>query len=776
MDPSLALETAPPPALESAEAQRLTERIFRVTGDFTRLDSERDQNFHVETGVHDFVLKISNPAEDSNSIDLQTEALLHAARTDPELPVPRVVPTTDGATRATVTGTDGRACMVRLLTYVPGRMVRSTDLDESSLCAYGACVAQVGQALRGLFHPAAGRVSLFDLKHLRLTRPMVKEIDDGRRRTLASQVFDLFEHDVLPTLPALRAQVIHNDMTLENVLFDDDGRVTGVVDFGDAVHTALVCDLSSALASLLLRRPDPVAAAAAVVNGYRARARLEAAEIEMIPDLLAARLAMSAAWAAWRVRRFPDNADYVHGMIDGVWPLLGWLAAVGKEEMASAFTERHGRSAHIGVQQQPTGDLLDRRKVFGSALEGLTYHRPLHPVRGDGVWMTEADGNRCLDAYNNVPHVGHCHPRVVAAVTEQTRLLNTNTRYLHEASIQLAERLTATTPGLDVCMLVNSGSEASDLAWQLATAYTGRRGALVTGDAYHGFTAADIDISPAERGSVVPPTHVETFPAPDDYRGRHRRDDPGWADRYLLDAEAAIAALDARGISLAACFADTLFTSDGILVPPPTYVRELVRRVHEAGALFVADEVQGGFGRVGTHLWSFQTAAIEPDIVVLGKPMGNGYPVGAVLTRSEIVDRFARDRSFFSTFGGNPVAAAASLAVLDVLEEEGLQAHAAQVGNYVHAQVELLADRHEVIGDIRSRGLLLGIDLVTDRRSREPASGTTRAVLDRMRERGVLVGSTGPHGNVLKIRPPLVFSHEHADILINTLDTALCET
>lgn len=776
MDPTALMPgTVPPLPLQTAEAKRLADQIFRVTGTVSRLDSDRDQNFRIDTERASFVLKISHPAEDTACVDLQTEALRHAVKTDPNLPVPRIVPTVDGTTRATVTGTDKRACAVRLFTLLPGRMVQPTELDETALHAYGATVAQMGQALRGFFHPAAGRDLFFDLKHLHLASPMVGNIDDRRRRNVATQVFEHLERDVLPQLPALRGQVIHNDMTLENVLFDDAGKISGIVDFGDTVHTALICDLSSALASLLPRRTDAATATAAVLDGYRTRTPLEAAEIGLLPDLLAGRLAMSAAWAAWRIRHVPDDNGYVSAMVDGVWPLLEWLTSGGREEMAHTLVGG-SRSGHPTGPRQPTDQLAGRRKVFGSALEGLTYHRPLHPARAKGVWMVDADGSRCLDAYNNVPHVGHCHPRVVAAVTEQTRLLNTNTRYLHEAPIELAERLTATTPGLDVCMLVNSGSEASDLAWQLATAYTNRRGALITTDAYHGFTAAVTDLSPAERGPVELPHHVASFPAPDGYRGRHRHEEPEWATRYALDISATIAALEARDAPPAACFVDTLFTSDGILLPPATYLQELLGHVHEAGALFVADEVQGGFGRTGTHMWSFQAAGIEPDMVVLGKPMANGYPAGAVLTRSDIVDRFAHNRSFFSTFGGNPVASAAALAVLDVLEEENLHTHATQMGDYMRERLERLAEHHPTIGDIRGRGLIVGVDLVTHRKSREPARATARAVLDRMRERGVLVGSTGRHGNVLKIRPPMVFSREHADLLIDTLDSVLRET
>ncbi len=381
-------------------------------------------------------------------------------------------------------------------------------------------------------------------------------------------------------------------------------------------------------------------------------------------------------------------------------------------------------------------------------------------------------GRRYLDCYNNVPVVGHGHPRVVRAVAEQQRLLATHSRYLHEAIVELAERLQATLPpALDAVIVVNSGSEANDLAWRIARAATGHAGALVTDYAYHGLTEATHALSPEEWAAGERPAHVATVPAPDGYRGAYRRDQAGWAERYAAHVDEAVAGLGERG--LAAMFADPAFTADGILAPPPGYLREAARRVRAHGGLLIADEVQAGHGRCGSHLWSFQPSGIEPDMVVMGKPMGNGFPVAALVVRSDVLAAVPAETELFSTFGGNPVACAAALAVLAVIEDEGLTQNAAEMGGYLREGLLALQRRHPVIGDVRGEGLLLGVELVEDPETRAPAAGRADQVTEAMRDRGILLGTTGPAGNVLKIRPPLVFRRDHADLLLETLDDVL---
>jgi 4-aminobutyrate aminotransferase-like enzyme len=417
-------------------------------------------------------------------------------------------------------------------------------------------------------------------------------------------------------------------------------------------------------------------------------------------------------------------------------------------------------------------DLLTRRqRALGSAYR-LFYEKPVHLVRGDGVWLYDADGRKYLDMYNNVPHVGHCHERVVRAVCEQAGKLNTHTRYLHENIVNLAERLTAKCPAdLDTAMFCCTGSEANELALRIARRCTGGTGIIVTDFAYHGNTQAIWEISTDSIPADEVPAHVETVPAPDTYRGAHRGDDAG--QLYAAQVADAIAALEQRGIKLAAFVVDTIVSSSGVVSPPPGYLSRVAEIVRDAGGLFVADEVQPGFGRTGHHFWGFEADGLVPDIVTMGKPMGNGHPLSAVITRAELVDDFSRHGRYFNTFGGNPVSCAAGLAVLDVIEEENLQQNALAVGQHLVDGLWKLAEVHESIGDVRGSGLFLAVELVTSSEERVPATALTREVVNGLRDNGVLTGSIGPDDNILKLRSPLVLSKDDADYFLNMLDEVL---
>jgi len=419
-------------------------------------------------------------------------------------------------------------------------------------------------------------------------------------------------------------------------------------------------------------------------------------------------------------------------------------------------------------------ELIGRRKRLLGPDLSLSYRKPLHLIRGEGVWLYDADGNTYLDAYNNVAHVGHCHPEVVAAITHQAALLNTNTRYLHDTVIDLSEHLTSKLPaGLDVCFFVNSGSEANDIAWQMAKSATGNTAGLVLEQAYHGVSEATFAMSVSEYDPAKRPAHIETLESPDSYRGRLRGNGPEVSSVYAKSCDHALAALAQRGHQPAALIIDSGTSSSGILDLPRGYLPSIAQKVQAAGGLYIADEVQVGIGRLGSHFWGFEALGAQPDIVTIGKPIGNGHPIGIVVTSREILAQFNASVPFFSTFGGNPVSAAAGLQVLRIVSQQNLQQKAAQTSAYLKRAIENLAERETLIGDVRGSGLLIGIDLVLDRETREPASAIANQVYNHMRDNGVLVGTAGPHGNVLKIRPPMTFAKEHADRLISVLTDAL---
>jgi 4-aminobutyrate aminotransferase-like enzyme/Ser/Thr protein kinase RdoA (MazF antagonist) len=720
-----------PPRFSLDDAARIAEDRFGVQGKASALGSERDQAFLLDGGV----LKISNPSEDEAVLDLEEAAIAHVAALDPELPVARPL-----APRATVDGHQ-----VRMFERRYGHN-GGPELDDSAVWEIAAMHARLCLALRSFFHPAAGRELLWDVHHAPRLRPLLDEIADPSRRALVARVLDRFEERVLPKWNRLRGQVVHGDFNLDNLLLDEDDRLSGILDFGDCCHTALAADVAVALASFLRGRPaeDVFRVGRIALDGFASRLPLELHEVELMGDLVAARLAAIVSISAWRSRRYPDNAAYIEAWDDDSWNLLELLDGLDSDEVARALGAPRGSA--------PSSELARRRdEALGGLLTPLTYARPVHVARAAGVWLHEPDGRRLLDAYNNVPVVGHCHPRVTEAIVRQTRLGATNARYLADPLVELAERLLATFPtnaAFDTVLLVNSGSEANDLAWRLATDATGRGGALVTETAYHGVTAATTWLSPEDWPAARAPGHVARIP-------------PLGSGADLGGAlDAALEQLDG---GLAATFLDGSLMSDGIYVPETGELQLLVERTHAAGGLYVADEVQAGHGRLGPGLWSFARHGIAPDVVTLGKPMGNGYPVAAVVTRRELAERFPYAGRTFSTFGGNPVAAAAALAVLDVLEDERLPERAVGVGDRLRTAVDGL--RKTDVVEVRGDGLVAGVEL--------SSADLAERISDELRDAGVLIGLTGKAENVLKIRPPLAFKDEHADLVVAALDRTL---
>jgi 4-aminobutyrate aminotransferase-like enzyme len=418
--------------------------------------------------------------------------------------------------------------------------------------------------------------------------------------------------------------------------------------------------------------------------------------------------------------------------------------------------------------------LLQRRhQVMGDA-SPLFYDEPLELVKGEGVWLIDAAGKRYLDCYNNVPCVGHCHPKVVAAMAEQAATLNIHTRYLNERVVRYAESLTATfAEPLDSLMFTCTGSEANELALRMARFATGNTGVIVSDYNYHGNTTSLAAVTTALPSSEPFSTHARAVPIPCLYHADGTPEQV--ADRYVAKVAEAIAELQAAGVGLAAMLIDTLFANEGIPRLPAGYLERVAKLVREAGGLLITDEVQSGFARTGDHMWGHQSHPLVPDIVTLGKPMGNGFPLAGVVTNRKRVETFGRSNMYFNTFGGSPVAAAVGQAVLDVIAEEDLQGNARRQGAKLSAELHRLAERHSIIGDVRGQGLFFAVELVRDRTSREPAGLEARRIVNSMCQRGVLISKIGGDDNILKIRPPLVFEAEHGEHFIATLDQVLSE-
>lgn len=416
--------------------------------------------------------------------------------------------------------------------------------------------------------------------------------------------------------------------------------------------------------------------------------------------------------------------------------------------------------------------MMARRERLLGPNNPVFYDDPVHFVRGEGVWLYDADGKRYLDAYNNVPHVGHRHPHVVEAIARQASLLNTHTRYLHDGVLDYADRLLGTFHhSLSTVLFTCTGSEANDVALRMARAVTGNRGVIVTDWTYHGNTTAVMELAtmlPREDGFS---THIRTIPAPDSYHLEPgERDESDMAARVLQHLDAAISSLEAAGHGLSAILLCPIFANEGFPKLPAGFLDRIAKRVHEAGGVVIADEVQPGFGRTGAAMWGHQYSGFLPDILTMGKPMGNGHPIGGVVTTPEIMHVFRTKNMYFNTFGANPVSCAAGMAVLDVLEFENLLANAADVGAYAKDKLQALTRKYDFLGDVRGAGLFFGVEFIEPGPKLKAQPKLAKVAMNRMRENGVIMGLIGRYDNLFKIRPPMPFSRANADHLFEVMD------
>jgi 4-aminobutyrate aminotransferase-like enzyme/Ser/Thr protein kinase RdoA (MazF antagonist) len=763
---------SPLPSFTEDQVLSFANQRYGVTGKLSPMDSERDQNFHIRPGTgHPYIIKIANSAENTAVIDLQIKALKHIALVDPALPVPEVLLSRKGQAIEQIQAEDGRYHDVRILTYLPGAFPKDDPTDIRLNRPMGAYLGRLARALRGFFHPHANYELLWDLKHTPKLRQFLPLITNPDERELAVYFLDRFDLKVKLQIPKLRAQIVHNDLSPDNILVaeNDPGRIVGIIDFGDMTHTCLVIDLATTIAPMLRGQHDPLETAAEIIAGYHEIIPLEGQELRVLYDLIAARLTMLNVIAIWRETIHPYNRAYITGGVEETWQILEAWRALNPDDVIKKFFRTCSlweKDAMKAVQTKSVETLhshLSRRNRLLGPCAYLSYRHPLHIVRGESVWLYDVDGARYLDAYNNVPHVGHSHPHVVNAITKQAHKLNTNTRYMHGLILELAEQITNKMPEpLSVCMFMNSGSEANELAWQMSRLASGNQGALITRFSYHGNSSATTQFSTETIPQSKLPSHIQTlFPPLSDLE--FRQPDSGFSD--------AVKAIHKNGHQPAMLILDSAFVSDGIYSSPPGYLKMLFYKTRADGGLCVADEVQGGFGRLGEHFWGFQFDDVVPDIVSLGKPIGNGHPLAAVITRPEVAEILASERGYFSTFGGNPVSCAAGLAVFEVIEAEGLQRNALEVGQYLKKRLIGLQKDYPMMSAVHGSGLLLGVDMIKPEGTPDPELADE--IMNDMRQDGVLIGTTGKDSATLKIRPPLVFQQEHADILLKSLRRAL---
>jgi 4-aminobutyrate aminotransferase-like enzyme/Ser/Thr protein kinase RdoA (MazF antagonist) len=765
----LALRTSPP-SFGIAEGERIARDFYGLAGSLHALPGERDCNFRLTcVDAREFVLKILDGASDAESTDCLVRVLDHLAEQDPALPVPRILPTLQGKAigRFARDGIDYASCLV---SFLPGRLLGDSSPSDALLYHVGGTLARLDHALQGFFHPSLTRRLAWDVRRLPELVQHSQYIESPALRASVERVSETFRN-CLPRLRGLRSQAIHGDCHAANLLVDGHAQaVCGILDFGDMIHAPLIFEPAVAMSELLTEAGAPLTPIASVLRGFAQGQSLQSDEVELLFDIVTARHAVTLLVHAWRAQHDLAGARLLEGAAAHSERSLPLLLSSGRQALTDAWHEAAGTSgASVGTGIAPRVELARRHRLMGAGAE-LFYEQPLHLVRGSGVWLYDSQGQAYLDVYNNVAHVGHAHPTVVAAIQKQVATLATHTRYLHGNILEYAEQLTARLPAhLDACIFVNSGSEANDVAWRLARLASGHDGGLVMEYAYHGITDAVAALTPGVR----PPhdARVVTLASPPNGLRADDAMNPAQLAATGQDADRAVAELARRGFAPAAFFVDTAITSSGIFDAPPAWANTLSARLRAAGCLIVADEVQYGLGRCGSHFWGFERRGLTPDIVTMGKPVANGYPMGVVVANRALIEAFQAKFGFFSTFGGNAVAAAAGLAVLKVLDAEQLMANAAATGSYLREQLEAVAARHDCLGEVRGNGLLLGLEVLNrdGSASRPRNKKIVNALAAQCR---ILIGYEGPHASILKLRPPMPFRREHADLLVQALDAA----
>jgi 4-aminobutyrate aminotransferase-like enzyme/Ser/Thr protein kinase RdoA (MazF antagonist) len=720
------------------------------------------------------ILKVSNSAHDYFFLEAQVKILQHLAKSDLAAQFQVYTLNKKGETLTEIM-VDDQTYYIRILSFLEGTFwVEAPEKNNALFQNLGIFLGKMDKSLEGFKHPGMHRHYTWDISTARDANYKMSYIKDAAKKRIADYFMLQFETEVLPALSSYRQAYTHNDANDYNVLVEGNA-IAGLIDFGDMVHTALINNVAVACTYAMLHQSDPLAAAVLVVKGYHNAYALEEKELSILYYLIAARLCISVTQSAYNGSLATNNE---HHFIteQPAWNLLSYLITLNPIKAENAFRLACHFGSIINEKESYTNLEVKRKAHIGRNLS-ISYEKHLKIDKAALQYLYDDKGNTYIDCVNNVSHIGHCHPSLVRVMQKQIASLNTNTRYLNEHLIQYAEKLTASLPaGLNVCYFTNSGSEANDLAIRISRHFTKQKDIIVLDHAYHGTSTATIEMSPYKfdrEGGMGQMPWIHKAMNPDLYRGPYTYDDTSAGGKYAMDVKNIIDRLAKENKKPAAYICETLLGVGGQMPLPPHYLKEVYKHVRSAGGICIADEVQVGFGRVGSHFWGFELQDVVPDMVVMGKPIGNGHPLAAVIVTDAIANSFNNGIEYFNTYGGNPVSMATGLAVLEVIEREGLQENALQVGNYLLEGMRALMNTHTIIGDVRGSGLFIGLELVKDRITKEPATDAIKLVVEKMKDKGFLMGVDGPYNNVFKIKPPIIFSMENAKDLLANLDTVL---
>lgn len=724
----------------------------------TPLEGYDSINFKVETKGKTHVLK-QYPHSDATQELLHAEnrILVHLSKLQ-SIDFPKPINTKDGKELVLREG-----LIFRLLSYVEGDFLGNIEHTPRLLKSLGEFLGKMDRSLLKC-HEASltAKEMQWDLKHFMANEKYLKFIPDNKDRSLVDYFFLQFLENVCPHQYELRKSLIHNDANDWNVL-TRDGKVSGIIDFGDMCHSWTVNEIAIAITYVMMGKEKPLEVASHVIEGYQSIFPLETEELDILYYLVAARLCTSVCNSAYAKTLKPES-EYITISERPAWRLLRKWLGINPIKCRDAFRMAAG---YPKVNKPKLREQLKKRSTnLGKALS-LSYINPIQMQRSAFQYMYDGQGNTILDAYNNIMLAGHCHPKVVRAGRQVMARLNTNTRYVFPEILAYSETLLSKFPqSLDKVFFVNSGSAATDLAIRMALAYSKKKKIMVLEHGYHGNTRVGIDISHYKYGqgnNLGKQDYIVEAPMPKVF-GSGLKDD-GSAGKHF--AQETMSRIDGAKGKIATFIAEPIMGCGGQVPLAKGYLKEVYPKIRAQGGICISDEVQVGFGRLGDFFWGYEMHEVVPDMVILGKPMANGHPIGAVVTTSEISESFAQGPEFFSSFGGNPVSCAIGHAVLQVIQEEKLQEHAKKVGDYLQSLLVELQQEFLEIANIRGMGLFIGVELLDKKGN--PNTMLAHRVKNELRENYILIGTDGPYDNVLKIKPPLSFSEKDADLLLHQL-------
>ena len=729
-----------------------------------KLNGYDNLNYHIKNDTTDYIFKTYTYDEELLVILEAENAALLYLQEEEKGTFPSPIPFVKGDFVRVLT-LNGKKTICRMLSFLEGGFLGDEKPTKGLFQSLGSFLAKMDIRFQKFNnYTIKARQWQWDLQYLHLNKKYIVDISDAHDRSIVSYFFQQYEENVMPVLPELRKQIIHNDANEWNVL-TTDGRVSGIIDFGDLAHAPLINELAIAIAYACFEVENPIEWASHILKSYHQILPIKEKEVKVLYYLVAARLCTSVCNSAYSRKINPEN-KYAAGSEKPAWQLLYKWLTINPVSAENEFR----RAIDLPIlQSKSTADNINRRHQFISPILSLSYEQPITMVRSAFQFMYDAQGNTFLDAYNNIPHVGHSHPKVVAAGQKQMARLNTNTRYLYDVLPAYAEKLLSKFPkGLSKVFFVNSGSAASDLAIRMAHAHTNHKNIMVMEHGYHGNTQLSMDISDykfSNKKGLGQQSHILKTLIPDIYNGKYKKND-GTAGR--LYAKEAIEKLEQSALQVAAFISEPIVGCGGQVPLPIGYLKEIYPAIRAQGGVCISDEVQTGFGRLGDYFWGYEAQEVVPDIVIIGKPMANGHPMGAVVTTDEIAHSFSQGVEFFSSFGGNPVSCAIGLSVLEVIEEEELQKNAKVVGDFYQSLLRDLQNDYPCIGDVRGSGLFIGVEIVK-KGSVEPDPKLAQLIKNELRNRNILIGTDGPYDSVLKSKPPLCFTKENAQTVVGNV-------